>query len=48
MLAVASMGAPLPPEKLVELLRSMNRPKMAHTLRDDTDSGDGHAPGDLA
>ena len=28
----AGMGAPMPPEKLEELFRQMNEPKVAHTL----------------
>ena len=41
MLAVASFGgAPMRPEEIEELMYAMNQPKIAHTLPDDSESGD--------
>ena len=40
-LAVASFGgAPMRPEEIEELMHAMNQPKIAHTLPDDSESGD--------
>ena len=36
----AGMGAPMPPEKLEELFRQMNEPKVAHTLPAEDEDGD--------
>lgn len=33
-------GAYMRPEEIEELMSSMNQPKIVHTLRDDTESGD--------
>ena len=35
----AGMGAPMPPEKLEELFRQMNEPKVAHTLPAEAEDG---------
>jgi hypothetical protein len=34
------MGAPMRAEEIEELMSAMNQPKIAHTLRDETDKGD--------
>jgi hypothetical protein len=34
------MGAPMRAEEIEELMAAMNQPKIAHTLRDETDQGD--------
>ncbi len=40
-LAVASFGGVyMPPEKVEDLLHSMNQPKIAHKLPDDSENGD--------
>jgi hypothetical protein len=40
-LAAASIGgAPMRPEEIEELMYSMTKPKIAHTLRDDSEDGD--------
>jgi hypothetical protein len=33
-------GAPMCPEEIEELMHSMNRPKIAHVLPDDRETGD--------
>jgi hypothetical protein len=38
--AALSMGAPMRPEEVEELMRALNQPKVAHTLPDETDDGD--------
>lgn len=35
------MGAPMRPDEIEELLHRMNQPKVAHTLREEDDTGDG-------
>ena len=40
MLAVASIGNPMRAEEIEELMSAMNRPKVAHTLPDDCETGD--------
>jgi hypothetical protein len=41
LLALASIsGAPLPPDKVEELLYSMNEPKIAHKQHDETENGE--------
>ena len=37
----ALAGVPMRPEEIEELMRQMNQPKLAHVLRDESDSGDG-------
>jgi hypothetical protein len=37
----ALAGAPMRPEEIQELMRTMNQPKLAHVLRDESDRGDG-------
>ena len=45
-LAAASfVGAPMRPEEVDELMQRMNRPKLAHTLPDESHKGD-DPPGD--
>lgn len=45
-LAAASfVGAPMRPDEVEELMRRMNRPKLAHTLPDESHKGD-DPPGD--
>ena len=40
-LAFASIGgAPMRPEEVEDLMRTMNQPKIAHSLRDETDDGE--------
>jgi hypothetical protein len=34
------MGLPMRAEEVEELMRSMNQPKVAHTLREESDTGD--------
>jgi len=42
MLAAASIGgAPLRAEEVEELMYAMNQPKIAHTLPEETENGDG-------
>lgn len=36
----SGMGMPMPPEKLEELLRQMNQPKVVHTLREGNHDGE--------
>ena len=36
----AMLGAPMRPEEIIELMRQMNQPKLAHILRDEDPSGD--------
>jgi hypothetical protein len=38
-------GAPMSPKEIEELLRQVNVPKVAHTLREQSDSGDGPPEG---
>ena len=38
----ALLGLPMRPEEIEELMRTMNQPKLARTIPDDTDSGDGN------
>lgn len=33
-------GTPMSPEEIEELMATMNRPKIAHTLPESTDNGD--------
>ena len=37
----ALLGAPMRPEQIQELMRSLNAPKVAHTIRREKPSGDG-------
>jgi hypothetical protein len=39
-LGIASFGAPMRPEEIEELLAGMNQAKIAHTLPDETETGD--------
>ncbi len=34
------LGVPMRPEEIEELMKSMNEPKIAHTLAEESDSGD--------
>jgi hypothetical protein len=34
-------GAPMRPEEIEELMHRMNQPKLAHTVPDESDQGDG-------
>ncbi len=36
----AMIGSPMRPEEIQELMRQMNQPTLAHTLREENDSGD--------
>jgi len=36
----ALVGAPMSPKEIEELLRQVNVPRVAHTLREQSDSGD--------
>ena len=36
----ALAGAPMRPEEIQELMQTMNQPKLAHVLRDESDTGD--------
>lgn len=38
--AALSMGAPMRPDEIAELMSALNRPKIAHTLREESDDGD--------
>jgi hypothetical protein len=38
--AALSMGTPMRPDEIAELMSTLNQPKVAHTLRDETDDGD--------
>jgi hypothetical protein len=38
----ALLGLPMRPEEIEELMRTMNQPKLARTIPDETDSGDGN------
>jgi len=40
--AAAISGAPLRPDEVEGLMHAMNAPKLAHTLPDDADKGDGN------
>jgi hypothetical protein len=40
----ALIGAPMSPKEIEELLRRFNVPKVAHTLREQSDSGDPPEP----
>ena len=43
MLELAALaGVPMRPEEIQELMRTMNQPKLAHVLRDESDRGDGN------
>jgi hypothetical protein len=37
----ALAGVPMRPDEIQELMQTMNQPKLAHVLRDESDSGDG-------
>ena len=37
----ALVGSPMRPEEIQDLLRAMNRPKLAHVIPDESDPGDG-------
>ena len=39
-LGLASLGAPMPPEEIEELLCSMNQPKIAQTLPEEHENAD--------
>ena len=38
--AALSMGAPMRPDEIAELMRALNQHKVAHTLRKESDDGD--------
>ena len=38
--AALSMGAPMRPDEIEELMSALNQPKIAHTLREESDDGD--------
>lgn len=37
----ALMGLPMRPEEIQELMRTMNQPKLAHVIPDESEHGDG-------
>ena len=38
--AALSMGAPMRPDEIEELMSALNQPKIAHTLPEESDDGD--------
>ena len=36
----ATIGSPMRPDEIEALMRQMNQPTLAHTLREENDSGD--------
>ncbi len=40
------VGVPMRPEQIQDLMQTLNQPKVAQTIPDETDTGDGPAPGD--
>jgi hypothetical protein len=39
------IGVPMRPDEIEEIIHTMNQPKVVHTIPDDSDSGNGSAPG---
>ncbi|RPI54894.1 MAG: hypothetical protein EHM55_09510 [Acidobacteria bacterium] len=37
----ATLGLPMRPEEIKELMQTMNQPKLAHVIPDESDRGDG-------
>ena len=41
-------GAAMRPEEIEELMRTMNKPKLAHVIPDESDQGDGNGTKDMS